>query len=232
MSSGRIFAAAVISGAALAATSAGAVTVNVTGGTTSVLLDTALLEAAAGLSLTGLSDAVIVPGALGSGSVAFGINSRSDPDRATTLSYDTDDPVGSVNGTIEHTGSVEFNDSIEVGNFSIFADETIADTGAIVSDTIIPLGALFFAVADGESLIANDAELFIGGDLLVTPSFADALGVDVAGADVGDFQIEASVAVAGDGPAVIPLPASALLLAGGFAALGGLRRYRRAARTD
>jgi hypothetical protein len=220
---------------ALAATSASAVSVNVIGGTTSVLLDLELLEAGAGLTLTGVSDDVLLPGSLGEESVAFGINARDAGDRPTTLSYDTDDPAATVSGALEHTGSVTFNGSITIGDFSISDAGNIVETGALVSDTIIPLGGLFFAVADG-SFIADETELSVGGDLEVTAGFAAILeelglvedGSGLVGVDVGDFRIEADVTAAAM-PAPVPLPAAFPLLLFALGGLGFASRRRKAA---
>ncbi len=203
----------------------GAKPVVATGGQTSVLLADDFAERT-GLALSGRSSEV-TSGAL-PGSVAFPINGRDDPERPTTLAYDTDAPAASVTGSFEHTGSLRFNDdSIEVGNFSIAVTSTVFDTGALVSDTINPLGGLFWAVAEADETTATDTFAQIRGDLLVTRAFADFLDdaglVDsadaLAGADVGDFQIDATV---------VPLPGAVVLLGTAVAALGAARaRHRR-----
>ncbi|HMP07758.1 MAG TPA: hypothetical protein PJ982_15515, partial [Lacipirellulaceae bacterium] len=94
--------------------------IDVVGGQTSVVLDTATLSAAASLTLSGVSPDVIAPGTL-PGSVAFAITPRSAAVLPTTFAYDLTFPAaGSFSGTIEHQGSVFFNaDAVEVGDFTI-----------------------------------------------------------------------------------------------------------------
>jgi hypothetical protein len=206
-------------GAVAMATPAGAATVDVVGGRTSVALDTATLEAAAGLALSGVSKEVIVPGALGEGSVAFPINDRHVREGLpTTLSYDVSDPLNTLMGTIEHTGSVFFNDdTVEVGDFTIATDFTVADN-------VSGLGVLFEAIPDLDTIVADNKRLFVEGDLEVAGSFADFLKdngfteLDLAGAEVGAFQVDATV---------VPLPGAALFFATGLAAVAGVRVLRR-----
>lgn len=203
-------------GAAAPATAAAVVT----GGQTSVLLDTKLLAEAASLELSGVSDDTIVPGALGDGSVAFAINppDAHPPAKPTTFGYDPKDPLATLGGAIEHSGSVFFNDgTVEVGDFTIAADFTVADT-------VSGLGVLFDAVPDLATIVASDARLFVEGDLQVASAFAAFLednglsATNLAGADVGDFQVDATV---------VPLPGAVLLLASGVAGLAGVRLHRR-----
>lgn len=178
--------------------------VEVTGGATSVVLDTALLSSAASLDLSGVSADVIVPGSLPD-SVAFPINARdaSSPLLPTTFAYDPDDFLGTFSGTIEHVGSVFFNtDTIEVGNFTIGFDAARVGTlggnasGFYVESTVgIP--AILFDVSNPSSLEPTATGLAIGADLLVSPEFGAFLfdnGLstsDLQGADVGDALVEA-----------------------------------------
>lgn len=204
----RTFATA---GMALIAGTAMAVPVDVTGGQTSVLLDTATLSSAASLDLSGVSADVIAPGNLGDGSVAFGINARDAASLPTTFSYDSDDFLGSFGGTIEHSGSVFFNsDTVEVGNFTIGFDAMrVGDdrSGFFVASTT-GISAILFDVANPSSLSATASSLEIQADLLVSNEFAMFLldnqlaSADLTGADVGDALVQA-----------VPAP-------GGLAALG------------
>ena len=99
------------------APSANADIVTLNDGMTSVLLDTAALSSLASLDLSSVSSDVMAPGALGAGSVAFGITPK------TTFSYDPSDFLGTFSGSIEHNGSVFFNsDTVEVGDFTIGFD--------------------------------------------------------------------------------------------------------------
>lgn len=211
-----------ISGFALTASVAHA-QVDITGGQTNVLLDTATLSAAASLDLSGVSGPVIAPGNLGAGSVAFPINARDAASLPTTFSYDPNDFLGSFSGTIEHSGSVLFNnDTVEVGNFTIGFDGARAGTlggnasGFYVESTI-GIAAVLFDIANPSQLDASQSGLVIGADLLVSPEFGAFLfdnqlsASNLQGADVGDALVEA-----------VPSPASGAALA-----VGGLFAMRR-----
>lgn len=208
-----------LAAALLGAAPPAAASVVVTGGQTSVALDTDVLASAASLALSGVSDDTIAPGALGDGSVAFTINGRdARTGLPTTFAYDPDDPLNTLAGTIEHTGSVFFNaGGVEVGDFTIAADFTVADN-------VSGLGVLFDAAPELATIVASRERLFVEGDLLVSEAFAGFLqdtglsATDLAGADVGDFQVDATV---------VPLPGAVLFLASGVAGLAGLRLYRR-----
>ncbi|MDJ0849494.1 MAG: PEP-CTERM sorting domain-containing protein [Myxococcota bacterium] len=211
----------------LAAGTAHAVTVNIGAGQTSVELDSDALELA-GLEITGISDDVIAPGNLGDDSVAFPINSRDEdpPALSTTFSYDSDDFLGTFSGTIEHTGSVFFNDAIEVGNFTIGFDASRIDitedaSGFFVQDNVSSLGILFdLEITDAAP---GTETLDVAAELLVSPEFAGLLidleltDLDLAGADAGEAGVEALA---------VPEPTSTTLLAialGGAVALGRRR---------
>ncbi len=191
--------------------------VDVTGGQTSVLLDTATLSAAASLDLSGVSGPVIAPGNLGAASVAFPINAR-DAHAAllpTTFSYDPGDFLGTFGGTIEHEGSVLFNDgTVEVGNFTIGFDGARAGTlggsasGFFVESTV-GIAAILFDIAAPSQLDAGPGSLTIGADLLVSPEFGAFLfdnGLSTSnlqGADVGDALVQA-----------VPAPGTVAAIAG------------------
>jgi MYXO-CTERM domain-containing protein len=217
-------------GAALAAglscaSIASAEFVNVVGGQTNVLLDTALLSAAAGLDLSGASAAVIAPGDLGADSVAFGIN-PVDGSLPTTFAYDTDDFLGTFSGTIEHTGSIFFNeDMIEVGDFTIGFDAARAGTlGGLASGFFVEsttgLSAILFDIENPSKLNASASELVIAANLLVSPEFGTFLfdngfsTSNLMGADVGDALVAGTV----------PAPGALALL--GLGAAAGRRRRR------
>lgn len=213
-----------VTGVALAG-AAGA-QVDVTGGQTSVLLDTATLSAAASLDLSGVSGPVIAPGNLGNGSVAFPINAR-DAHAAllpTTFAYDPSDFLGTFSGAIEHEGSVLFNnDTVEVGNFTIGFDAARAGTlGGLASgffvESTVGIAAILFDVAAPSQLDATPGSLTIGADLLVSPEFGQFLfdnnlsASNLQGADVGDALVQA-----------IPAPGTAAAMMG-FGALAARRR--------
>lgn len=204
--------------------------VDVVSGQTSVLPDLATLSSAASLDFSGTSDDVL-PGNLGDGSVAFGINARDASVLPTTFSYDpaTFPAAGSFSGAIEHSGSLFFNsDSVEVGDFTIGFDGDRAGTlngaasGFFVASNA-GISAILFDVGAPSQADATDASLTIAADLLVSPEFAGFLQTnglataDLSGADVGDALIEA---------ASVPEPSSfalALAVIGGL----GIRQVRR-----
>lgn len=196
--------------------------IDVIGGQTSVLLDTATLSSAASLDLSSVSPEVIAPGSLGDMSVAFGINPRDAMMLPTTFSYEPG--LAGFGGSIEHTGSVFFNmDSVEVGNFTIGFDDTRiggSRSGFFVASTT-GIEAILFDVASPRDLSATTSGLRIEADLLVSSEFASFLQTaglataDLTGADVGDALVEG----------VVPAPATAMLF--GAAGLGALARRRR-----
>ena len=214
-----------IGAVAFSAGSAFAQTVDVTGGQTNVLLDTATLSAAASLDLSGVSGPVIAPGNLGADSVAFPINARDAASLPTTFSYDPADFLGSFGGTIEHSGSVLFNaGTVEVGNFTIGFDAARAGTlggtasGFFVESTV-GIAAILFDIGAPSQLNATPGSLTIGADLLVSPEFGAFLfdnGLSTSnlqGADVGDALVQA-------------VPAPSALATIGLAGLAATRRRR------
>lgn len=195
-------------------------TVDVIGGQTNVLLDTATLEAAASLTISSTSGPVIAPGNLGAASVAFPVNSRTG-DLPTTFAYDPNDFLGDFSGTIEHSGSVLFNsDAIQVGDFTIGFDGARAtgDASGFFVESTVGIEAVLFDIANpAVDASANDLE--ISADLLVSPEFAQVLldnnlaTNDLTGADVGDALVQATV----------PEPGSVALLILGLIAGCGVR---------
>ena len=157
-------------------------------GVTSVFLDLELIESATGLALTGVdSDAAPFSEAF---QVGFAIN--DDTDFSVTA-----DPFAPVGGTIEHDGTITFNETVTVGDFSIgFDGDRVSESasGFFVADTVEgnDLDILFDIGAPGV-LETTDSELTIAeADLLLAPEFTDALGLpDLTGADVGNARIDA-----------------------------------------
>ena len=211
----RTVIALLVAGSATTAASAGIV--QTVGGQTNVLLDLALLQAAANLQLTGVSDGVIAPGNLGPNSVAFVITPPSSADRPTTFRYDTADFFGTFAGSINHRGSITFNNAVTVGNFEI-----LFDNGFKVADRVSGLGVLF----DVAITSANPTAETFGatGDLLVSSNFAALLlqlglaQTNLTGADVGDASIQGF-------NSAIPTPGAIAML--GITAVFGARRRRR-----
>ncbi|MFG0305071.1 MAG: hypothetical protein ACF8Q5_02515 [Phycisphaerales bacterium JB040] len=196
--------------AALAVTGTAALAndVEVADGQTSVVLDFATLEAAASLAFSSVSGDVIAPGSL-EGSVAFPINARDAAMLPTTFAYDYTDFLGTFSGTIEHTGSVLFNDdTVEVGNFTIGFDAGRVGTlegaasGFFVESTT-GVAAILFDIGAPSALSAGAFELVIGADLLVSPEFGGFLfdnglsEANLAGAAVGSALVEAGTGCSG-----------------------------------
>lgn len=162
-----------------------AATFTLESGITSVFLDLPTLQSV-GLNLTGANNTV--PPVSGDFLVGFPITP------ATTFTFSTDGGFAPVSGTIEHTGSVTFNNALTVGNFSIGFDPTRAvgnASGFFVRDTIAT-GAALFDVATPASLAFSEdtLKLDITADLLVSPELAGVLGNSgLAGAEVGAASI-------------------------------------------
>lgn len=200
-------------------------TVDINGGQTNVLLDTATLEAAANLTISSTSGPVIAPGELGAASVAFPVNAR-DAAAATTFSYDPADFLGTFSGAIEHQGSVLFNsDAIEVGDFTIGFDagRAAGQASGFFVESNVGIEAIIFDVAAPSTLEATESSLTIGADLLVSPEFAQVLldaslaTSNLSGADVGDALVSA----------IVPEPGSFALIAIGLLAASQATRRQR-----
>ncbi len=181
--------------------------IRISAGQTSVALDTAALSDLASLDLSGVTDAVIVPGDF-DGSVAFPINSRSASGGLipTTFGYSLGDFLGSFFGAIEHEGSVLFNsDTVEVGNFTIGFDahRITGDASGFFVESTVGIPAILFDVANPSALEARGDGLLIEADLLVSPEFAGFLqdnglaSIDLTGADVGDALVNADAGCSG-----------------------------------
>ncbi|MDX2229857.1 MAG: PEP-CTERM sorting domain-containing protein [Leptolyngbyaceae cyanobacterium bins.349] len=176
-------------------------------GVTSVFLDLPTLQSV-GLNLTGASGTV--PPVSGDFLVGFTITPP------TNFTFTTAGGFAPVSGTIEHSGSVTFNNALTVGNFSIGFDPARAigsASGFFVRDTITT-GAALFDVAAPESLAFNEQTLKLDlvADLLVSPELAGVLGnAGLAGAEVGAASINGTA---------VPEPATIFgaLAAGSFIA--------------
>jgi hypothetical protein len=167
-------------------TPAKAATFELASGVTSVFLDLPTLESV-GLTLTGADN--IVPPVSDAFLVGFPITP------ATDFKFSLKDGVfAPVGGTIEHTGSVTFNNALTLGNFSIGFDPSRVSaiaSGFFVRDTIT-LGAILFDVAAPSSLSFDEKTLKLDlvADLLVSKELATVLGdVQLAGAEIGAASI-------------------------------------------
>jgi hypothetical protein len=181
-------------------------------GVTSVFLDTRTLSSV-GLNLTGANNTV--PPVSDDFLVGFPITPATD----FTFSFDASGfaPVG---GTIEHTGSVTFNNTLTLGNFSIGFDPSRAvgaASGFFVQDTLT-LGAILFDVAAPDVLEFDGTNLDIEADLLVSQELAGVLGnAGLTGAEIGAASINGEA---------VPEPATVLgmLTAGALFAASKRRR--------
>jgi hypothetical protein len=201
-----------------------AATVQVEGGQTSVLFGNGAL-ASLGLEITSVTPNVT--GDLGPNSVAFGINPRNaiGDARDTTFLYDSPD-FAPFSGTIEHTGRVQFNDSIEVGDFTIRAAAgRPSDTSGFVVESTFGLEAILFDIAN-PIIEAFDNSLVIAADILVSPELAAALGNEsAAGADAGMALVVANSTLESP-PGEIPIPAAVWLFGSGLLGLVGIARRK------
>jgi len=196
--------------------SANAASVNVTGGETSVLFGNGAL-ASLGLEITSVTPNV--QGALGPNSVSFGINPRNAIGDAldTTFTY-TAPGFNPQSGAIEHSGRVQFNDSIEVGDFSIVEAEGRGEgTSGFVVVSNYGVEGILFDLAN-PIIEAFENSLVIAADLLVSPELAAVLENEAAaGADAGMALVVANAAV-------VPIPAAAWMFGSALGLLAWVRR--------
>ena len=198
-----------------------AAAVQVEGGQTSVLFGNGALDR---LGLTITSVTPNIGGNLGPNSISFGINPRDaiGDDLDTTFIYDSPNFLP-FSGAIEHTGRVEFNGSIEVGDFTIRAasGRPTGSSGFVVESTF-GLNAILFDIAN-PIIEAFDNSLIIAADILVSPELADALGSPgLTGTDAGMALVDAR-------STVVPIPASLWLFGSGLIGLAGIARRKMAA---
>ncbi|MBD2505767.1 hypothetical protein H6G91_00370 [Nostoc muscorum FACHB-395] len=146
-----------------------------------------------------------------------------DIDSATNFTFSDEGGFTPLSGTIEHTGTVTFNNQITVGDFSIgFAPgRTVQDASGFVLRDTFSLDTILFdlsipepAVFDGQNLTIPDVKL------LVSPEFAKILQKpDLTGLFAGTARIDAQVAA-------VPEPDSVLAVLAVGAALLATRFYK------
>ncbi|MBS0656797.1 MAG: PEP-CTERM sorting domain-containing protein [Verrucomicrobia bacterium] len=237
----RLFGAVLATGAAalLPPTEASAQTFRVTSGVTSVVINPALIESAAGLSLTGANPTATSALTAPSGFAAVGFSITP----TTTFQFTVGSGFTPVSGTIEHSGTVSFattrgslgvGTAVTIGSFSIGFDParisagTDGRSGFFVRDTFSNLGILFDL--SNPSIVnfnTGSGALTLGGtNLLVSAEFSSflvnnglALG-SIAGANVGFAQTNANA---------VPEPGTLALAAFGAAGALAWARRRRAA---
>lgn len=199
-----------------------AATVQIEGGQTSVLFGNGALDSL-GLSITSVTPNV--GGNLGPNSVSFGINPRNAIGGAldTTFIYNSPD-FSPFSGTIEHSGRIQFNGTIEVGDFTIrAASGRPTGTSGFVVESTFGLNAILFDIAN-PIIEAFDNSLVIAADILVSPELAGFLGASgLAGVDAGMALVDAH-------STVVPIPASLWLFGSGLLWLAGIARKKTAAK--
>ncbi|MEM8943708.1 MAG: hypothetical protein AAGD11_00885 [Planctomycetota bacterium] len=140
------------------------------------------------------------------GAVSFGFATRTArPQRlATSMSFDLQDLLGTVTGSIGHVGNVLFADDKSFGLFGFEYDSSRTSpttSGFFLEGRLQNLGSfttVLFDVSNAE-ISSNASLLEISGDLLIAPEFADMLiersltTSDLTGRDVGDLLLRAAV---------------------------------------
>jgi hypothetical protein len=199
----------------------------IVGGQTTVQLTPTVLSSA-GLTVSGYSPEVIIPGILAD-SIAFPINSPSAPIRPTTFVFDpaTFPAPGSFSGEVNHEGSVFFNtNTLEVGDFTIAFDAARQGTlsgqasGFYVQSNAGINGILFDLTAP--DVVTTPTGVKATSDLLISPEFGMALvnmaitNFNLRGFTVGLIRVQGTV----------PEPASVALALSGLAMLGVVRRRK------
>ncbi|MBE9000959.1 MULTISPECIES: hypothetical protein [unclassified Nostoc] len=193
-----------------------AATFKVISGVTSIDRDHEDILKSIGLNLTGSNNTVApIPSNY---LVGFNIDS------ATNFTFSDEDSFTPLSGTIEHTGTVTFNNQITVGEFSIgFAPERIVNdaSGFFLRDTL-SLNTVLFDLSISEPVVFDGQNLTIPDvKLLVSPEFAKILGnPDLTGLFAGTARIDAQVAA-------VPEPDSVLAVLAAGAALLATRFYTR-----
>ena len=138
--------------------------------------------------------------------VGFGISP------ATNFTFSDKNGFTPLSGTIEHTGTVTFNNQTTIGNFSLGFDPQRAinnATGLFLKDTLSEL--IVFDLSAPETVSLNSNNLILDQvTLLISPEFANSSilsNSNLAGEFGGIARIDAQVV-----SAAIPEPASTLAL--------------------
>ncbi|MDZ7995627.1 MAG: hypothetical protein RM022_001155 [Nostoc sp. EfeVER01] len=190
-----------------------AATFKVISGVTSIDRDHEEILSSIGLNLTGTNQTVApIPSNY---LVGFNIDSL------TNFTFSDKGGFTPLSGTIEHTGTVTFNNQITVGDFSIgFAPErTVTGASGLVLRDTFSLNTILFdlntpglVAFDGQNLTIPDVQL------LISPEFADILGDSkLTGLFAGTARIDAQVTAVPEPDSVLAtLVAGAALLAARF----------------
>ena len=189
-----------------------AATFKVISGVTSIDREHEEILSSIGLTLTGTNQTVApIPSNY---LVGFNIDSL------TNFTFSDEGGFTPLSGTIEHTGTITF-DQITIGDFSIgFAPgRTVTGASGLVLRDTFSLNTILFDLStpglvafDGQNLTIPDVHL------LISPEFADVLDhPELSGLFAGTAQIDAQVAAVPEPDSVLAtLVAGAALLAARF----------------
>lgn len=222
------FSAASLISPALMAVSAQAATFQLNSGVTNVILNTTTLSGV-GLELTGTNGIVIDPAL----DVPTGFALAGFPiTPATNFTFSDANGLTPLGGTIEHSGTITFNNSVTVGNFSIGFDPSRVGritSGFFVRDTA-SLGAVLFDVAPPSRLALTSSTISLAASLLVSAEFAGFLGnAALTGAEVGSASIEGQISEV----AAVPEPTTVLgAIAAGSLFVASRRNRNKQANSD
>lgn len=201
----------------LAAAPALAVPAQVTGGTASTTL-TNSNPAGGGWTLIATSPGVTTTAGGTTFTATFPVNSRTDPARPTSATFDTANPAGTYAGTIEMSGFLTFlfgnGQTLQLGDFSLAFDASRTGTlngqasGFFVRNNRGSAGpSVAFDVQNPPSILANTTSFTFSGGLLASPELAQFLAPfaqpNYAGTNLGTLNITAT---AQPTTTVIPLP--------------------------
>lgn len=179
-----------------------AATFQVESGVTSVFHDLSFLSSI-GLDLTDTDNTVSPINS----NYLFGLSITP----ATNFTFSDDGGFTPLSGTIEHIGTVTFNNQITVGNFSVGLDPVRANnnaSGLFLKDTVSLNTVLFDLSVPGAIAFTGDDLTLDNVNLLISPEFASILGnSSLAGVVGGLARIDATVAAV-----TVPEPASVLAI--------------------
>lgn len=143
-------------------------------------------------------------------------------DSATNFTFSDENGFTPLSGTIEHTGTVTFNDKITVGDFSLgFAPgRTVKDASGFVLRDTFSLDTILFDLSIPEPVAFDSKNLTIPDvKLLISPEFANIMQKpDLTGSFAGTARIDAQVVA-------VPEPESVLAILAAGAALLATRFY-------
>ena len=185
-------------------------------GVTSIDRDHEQILKSIGLNITGTNDTVTpVPS-----NYLVGFNITP----ASNFTFSDEGGFTPLSGTVEHTGTVTFNDQITVGNFSIGIEpgRTVSGASGLVLKDTVSLNTILFDLSLPEPIAFDNQNLTIPDvKLLVSSEFANILEKpELTGLFAGTARIDAEVAA-------VPEPDTVLAVLAVGAALLATRFYPR-----